>query len=157
VRESATGIDNIFTEVATLPSSIAPQLVATWSYFSLGTIVSDESFSLAGFGRAEQSLGQPIQSRTTSEEYDPSGLMLGSSICITAVYVKFFLFRSQRLMYTGFLSRRTKQQSPSILAKAKLCSRSPKTTVAHASCSDSVAHQTKNQDGSVRGFTEQFV
>jgi hypothetical protein len=74
VRESAKGIDDIFTEVATLPSSTAPQsVVAWWPELSDGTIVPDDFISLAASGYEDRILGQPKEPRSASEESDPQG------------------------------------------------------------------------------------
>jgi hypothetical protein len=74
VRESGKGIDDIFTEVATLPSSTAPQSVVAWrSELSDGTVVQDGFISLAASGYEDRTLGQPKEPRSASEESDPQG------------------------------------------------------------------------------------
>jgi hypothetical protein len=120
VRESAKGIDDIFTEVATLPSSTAPQsVVAWWPELSDGTVVPDDFILLAASGYEYRTLRQPKEPRSASEESDPSGPMLDSAKRFNARYIKFFLISSQSLMHTSFDMEWAKQNACPILAKAK--------------------------------------
>jgi hypothetical protein len=94
VRDSAQGIDDIFTEVATLPSSIAPRSVAAWPDILEGTIVPGDSISLAGSASAEHSISRRRLPGTVSrKKSDPSEPMLDSAKSFNARYANFFLNR----------------------------------------------------------------